>query len=410
MFIDPRSHDPTRRTVALLHGVIICRSMVFIVPVIVPYFALRIGLDFQEFLASESIFAATVVAMEVPSGWLADIWKRKWAIALGGVFAAVGVSLFIPAGDFADTVLAQIIMGVGISLFSGADSALLYDALRQHGREERYRLIEGRRHGFGLYSVAFSSLAGAWLFTIDPVLTVLGMVAAYLGTAAFALFLEEPERQRAAPRRRPTFRTLVAENRMGITAIATPTILFASTSVAMWSQQPYYIALGIETKWFGLLMAVGYLSGGLAGQFGHLLDRWLGALSSLVVIWATLVAAFAVAGLWPSYAGVALLVLGSAAWGAGWPRMQTIINQRVGSARRATVLSIAGAGIRLGFIPLSATVGLLSAGQGIAVAVVGLAGILFVLGGPAMLLLWREAAGPAVPHAAPRISLPAREG
>ena len=60
--------DPTRRAVILLNGVIICRSMVFLVPVIVPYFALRIGLDFQEFLAAEAIFAAAVLGFEVPSG------------------------------------------------------------------------------------------------------------------------------------------------------------------------------------------------------------------------------------------------------------------------------------------------------------------------------------------------------
>ncbi|MDP6872960.1 MAG: hypothetical protein QF521_05490 [Alphaproteobacteria bacterium] len=68
MFIETRSHDPTKRTVTLLYSIIICRSMVFIVPVIVLFFSQRIGLSFQEFLASESIFAATVVAMEVPSG------------------------------------------------------------------------------------------------------------------------------------------------------------------------------------------------------------------------------------------------------------------------------------------------------------------------------------------------------
>jgi MFS family permease len=161
MFGETKSHDPTRGTVLLLYGIIVCRSMAFLVPVVVPYFAREIGLSFQEFLASESIFAVTVVIMEVPSGWLADVWQRKGAIVLGGLFSAVGVALFIPADSFADAALANCLMGIGISLFSGADAALLYDALQQHGRENRYRVIEGRRHSFGLYAVALSSLAGA---------------------------------------------------------------------------------------------------------------------------------------------------------------------------------------------------------------------------------------------------------
>ncbi len=393
MFVEKGSHDPVRATVLLLYGVIVCRNMIFLVPVIVPFFAQKIGLSFQEFLASEAVFAVTVVIMEVPSGWLADVWQRKWAIVLGAIVAAVGAALFIPASEFAHTALAQATMGIGISLFSGADSALLYDALRQHGQEDRYRVIEGRRHGFGLYSVALSSLAGAWLFTIDPVLAVLGMVAAYLGTAGFALFLVEPERHREAPGQRPALRALITGNRIVIAAIATAAVLFACTSVAMWSQQPYYIALGIDVKWFGVLIAAGFLTGGLAGQFGHHLDRWLGALPALAAIWAVLVAAFLCAGLWPGWGGVALLLLGSAAWGAGWPQIQTIINQRVGSARRATVLSVAGAAIRLAFIPLSATIGMLTTQHGISVAVLALAGILFALGGPALWLLWRAVSG-----------------
>ena len=196
MFAATANHDPTRRTIHLLYGVKISQSMVFLVPVIVPYFAQEIGLTFQEFLASESVFAATVVLMEVPSGWLADIWKRKSAIVLGGIFAATGMALLLPADGFFDTAVAQAFMGVGISLFSGADSALLYDALHQHGRADRYRVIEGRRHGFGMYAVALSSLVGAWLFTIDPILTVWGMIVSYLATAGFALFLADPERRR----------------------------------------------------------------------------------------------------------------------------------------------------------------------------------------------------------------------
>lgn len=100
------------------------------------------------------------------------------------------MALFIPADSFADAALANCLMGIGISLFSGADAALLYDALQQHGRENRYRVIEGRRHGFGLYAVALSSLAGAWLFTVNPDLAVLAMAGAYLGTACLALFLQ----------------------------------------------------------------------------------------------------------------------------------------------------------------------------------------------------------------------------
>lgn len=64
------------------------------------------------------------------------------------------------------------------------------------------------------------------------------------------------------------------------------------------------------------------------------------------------------------------------------------------------------AAIRLGFIPLSALIGWLAAGHGIAFAVLGLAGILLVLGGPLLLWLWRALGD----YPLPRISIPARDG
>ncbi len=219
--------------------------------------------------------------------------------------------------------------------------------------------------------------------------------------------LDEPERQRqTASWRRPNLRALLAANRMVIATILTGAMLFACTSVAMWVQQPYYTALGIGERWFGLLMALGYVSGGLAGHFGHKLDRWFGATASLSVLWLTLVAAFALAGLWPGYGGVALLLSGSAAWGAGWPLLQSIVNQHVGAARRATMLSVAAAAIRLAFIPLSGVIGWLATGQGIAIAVLGLAVLLGALGGLALLWLWGETGG----KASPRIFIPAQDG
>ncbi|MDE0941569.1 MAG: MFS transporter [Alphaproteobacteria bacterium] len=399
--------DPTRRAVILLNGVIICRSMVFLVPVIVPYFALRIGLDFQEFLAAEAIFAAAVLGFEVPSGWLADVWQRKWVIILGTLISALGVGLFIPARDFADAAVAQVLMGMGIAMFSGADSALLFDTLRLHGQEGRYHKIESRRHGFGLYAVALSSIIGAWLFSIDPALPIAAMVIAYLATAVCAWFLVEPERDATAMKwQRPQLRVLLSANRIIIIAILSGAVLFAATSVAMWSQQPYYSALNIGTEWFGLLMAAGYVSGGVAGQFGHHLTRRLGSVHAQWLIWTALVLSFSVAGLWPGYSGVALLLCGSAAWGLGWPLVQAIINHRVGSARRATVLSMAGAAVRLGFIPLSAVIGWMSMENDIALAIFGLAVMLFLLGGPVLWWLNRAMKDSAIPST----SITARSG
>jgi len=403
MFVPTQTAPPLARTVALLQAIAICRGLVFVVPVLVPYFATRIGLDFQQFLLTEAIFAASVAVMEVPSGWLADRWQRRRVIALGGIVGAVGFALLIPADGFVLASIAQATMGVGVSLISGADTALLYDALLARGQGDRFRVIEGRRHGFGLYAVGLSSLAGGAMYALNPVLPVLAMVVAYLGVIGCALALSEPARAtqpaRASGPRGGGPRHALAGLRHHGNGLAVPmaicAVLFAATSVGMWSQQAYYIAIGLPEVSFGVWIAVGFLAGGLAGQLGHHLDRRLGVAGALAVLWLGTALAYAASGLVVGWHGVGLLLAGSVTWGAGWPLLQTLLNRQVSSARRATALSAASLATKLGFVPLSAAIGWLTDLHGVGVGLVGLS-LWLLLGGAVVAGLRRRLVPPHI--------------
>jgi len=376
-----------QRNLALLFGISICRNLLFIVPVIVPYFADHIGLDFQAFLASEVVFAVTVAAMEVPSGWLADIWRRKSAIALGGGFMSAGLLTFLWADSFLTAAVGQVGMGVGISLMSGADSALLYDALQRHRQQRHFRRLEGRRHGLGLATVGLSAVVGGLMYEADPVWPVIATAVAVIGVVVCAMLIDEPERQpqvAVVPAGPVTTPTVFGPTTGVALIVLTGGILFASTNVSVWAQQAYFQAMALPASAFGLLMAVGSLCGGIAGWFGHHLDARIGAVRALAGLWLSLAVAFALAGASVGWSGVALLLLGWVAWGAGWPLLQTLLNRRVAARRRATVLSTASLAIRFGFIPLSTLVGWLSDHYGIGMGLTALSVWLLVGGG----LVW----------------------
>ena len=58
----------TARNIRLLELQDILQGMLFVVPVIVPYYRDEIGLSFQDFLIGQAVFAFIAVALEVPSG------------------------------------------------------------------------------------------------------------------------------------------------------------------------------------------------------------------------------------------------------------------------------------------------------------------------------------------------------
>src|SRR3989339_109824 len=145
-----------------LHTILL--NGMFVVPVIVPYYRDEIGLSFQDFLIGEVIFALVLLILEVPSGWLSDVWKRKHVMALGAIFDAAGFLILLLANNLPMAILAQAMIGVAISLYSGTNTALLYDSLIACGREGDFARLEGRRNGFGLYSIGIASIFGGFMY------------------------------------------------------------------------------------------------------------------------------------------------------------------------------------------------------------------------------------------------------
>ena len=388
------------RNVRLLQVHAFFLNMIFILPVIVPYYRDVIGLGFREFMIGEAAFSAVMILMEVPTGWLADIWTRKHTMALGMAVNVLGYVWLWQADCFADTVIAQSILGVSLSLLSGTTSALLYDSLLEAGMESEYRKQEGFRQGLGLYVIAGASVLGGVLYQFNHQLPIILTAATSLGALAANLMMVEPGRHKEQGHKNPfvdvyqTMRYALHGHVEIAGIIMLSAVLFAATKTLLWTQQPYYIVLGLAPAWFGVLSATGFVLGGLGGHFGHALDGRFRNISVLTGFLGAIIAVCLIAGLWPGHHAIPLLLTGSMMFGIGWPRVQAAINKRVSSARRATILSTASLMIHVVAIPLMVVIGAVEKSGGITTALLFLAGALSV-GGIAGLLLIKRMNGRA---------------
>lgn len=385
------------RNVRLLQMHAVCMNMCFIVPVLVPYYRDRMGLGFDDFLLGEAAFAATLVLLEVPSGWLSDVWKRRHVLLLGTLFEMLGYGLLLVADGLWMAVAAQCVIGVGISLISGTNTALLYDSLLSEGREAEYRRHEGRRMGLGLYSVAGASMTGGLLYAVDQRLPVVMSLVALGAAALSSLMLHEPERHRRPALRHPladmleTARHALAGHvELGL-VIVFAALMFSATKVVMWSQQPYYMAMGLPESFYGVLMAAGFVIGGASSHFAHLLDGRVSNLKALLGVWMLGVVCclgasltLGVMGGWP---GAAMLMLaGTCLYGLAAPRVSEVVNRHVGSERRATALSTQSLLCALVFMPLSLLMGRAEKDHGVDGMLLGMSLWLGLAG--LCLLLW----------------------
>lgn len=351
-----------RRNVTLLQWHNIFVSMVFVLPVLVPLYHDR-GLGFREFMIGEAVFSAVMIAMEVPSGWLSDVWKRRSVLALACLTHVMGWTTLWLADGFLMTVVAQGMLGIGVSLISGTNSALLYDSMFDAGMADEYRRYEGKRHAVGLYAVAAASVAGGFLYHAHPDLPVLLTIAACFVGFAMALMMQEPHRHRVPVQKHPvadmidTVRFAIHGHREIAGIMILSAVLFSATKMLMWSQQPYYIMLGLPEMWFGALAAIGFLMGGLGGHFGHLVDGRFRNVPTLAVFMGVMVMLAGTAALWPGYHAIPLLLMGSTIFGFAWPRVQAAVNNRVDGSRRATILSSVNMAVFMVAIPLFVVMG-----------------------------------------------------
>ena len=167
-----------------------------IIPVMVPFFQAR-GLSVAEVYYLQAFFAFVVVVCEVPSGYIADMLGRKFALVIGSIFHAVGFTWLIFTESFWGLMVFEALVGIAISLFSGADLSLLYDTqdALEHSPEERTRGIANMRF------VKASAEGIAAL--LGGVLVAYSFDAVVIANAIFAwvplllvFFIVEPQRQK----------------------------------------------------------------------------------------------------------------------------------------------------------------------------------------------------------------------
>lgn len=376
-----------------LYAINILRNCAFYIPVIIPYYADVMGLDFAAFMLGEAFFAAGMVVLEVPTGYLSDIWQRRSTMIAAGAFWAIAVAYMMVADSLFDAIAVQLLMAVGASFMSGTAQAMLYEYLAEEGREADFRRCEGRRFAYGFYAIAIISLPAGLLYAISPHLPVALSLIAQLVALVMIFRLREPIRARRDSGHSilrdmlATMRYALYGHREIAAVILLTAFMMAGTKLLLWAQQPYYQAAGIPVEWYGALSFVAFIIIGVNGQLAHILERWIKPVNLLGVLLLAEAGLALLAGAYVWFAFAPLLLLGQAMYGVTNPVVADVISQRAEPERRATILSAQSLALQLMFTVLSVPYGMISDGYGIGCALLALASVLLLGGGPAWLLL-----------------------
>jgi MFS family permease len=142
-----------------------------------------------------SVIALTAAMSEIPTGVLSDWMGRKSTMVVGALCSFLAVLLFSLASDFMLLCLGGIFMGISQALFSGNNSALLFDTLKACNNLGSHHKTLGICHTIGYFSMAASSLICAIVLYLDSdFMLLLWLTLIPQGLAFFtALAIKDPK-------------------------------------------------------------------------------------------------------------------------------------------------------------------------------------------------------------------------
>lgn len=158
------------------------------------------GLSLAEISALFVIWSVAGMALEVPSGVLADRWSRRGALVGDGLLTGAGFAVWLLAPGFTGFAAGFVLWSAGGALASGALEALTYDGLAAHGAAAQYpRVLAALETAAQLAQVPAAGVATLLLVGPDgaagpQAFAVVGWVSVAVCGASAAVSLAVPHR------------------------------------------------------------------------------------------------------------------------------------------------------------------------------------------------------------------------
>ena len=345
--IDYISKKNSQLNILLYYIVHILSGASLIVPITILYY-LAFGLTYFEIGLLQSIFLFTSLFFEIPTGALADKIGRKYATSIGVFIIALGTAIIGIGSSFFIFAIAQIFFGIGASLRSGADSALIYDTLIESNQSGRYSKIEGK--SFALFSIAgvIASPIGAHLFLFNHRWPFFFDGVFLLMAAAAYFFMREPRKGIEESQKKGYFLIIISGFKEIIKA---PVIrwylmlgIFLSLVAGIFSSllsQPFLVERNVNIVFIGYIFSVVLLIQAIGSMFAHRIEAFLKENLTVFLVFFIPGIAFI---LMSYYTVVAVMIFFFITYyfnnGFQYPIIKDYFQRRIPSALRATILSV----------------------------------------------------------------------
>ena len=327
-----------------------------VMPIIVLFFESK-GLSLTQIMILQGTYSLFVALFEIPSGFFADIYGRKNSLVIGSIFLFLGYVIFSFFSGFNEFLFAEILLGIGGSLISGADSAILYDTLLEINEEDEYTKIEGRTYAIGNFSEGIAGVLGGFLAMTSINMPVYIQTIVMFLSIPIAMTLVEPKSSYKLAKSFSSIITVVKDTfiyqrKLRWYIVYSSSMGIATLSIA-WFVQPFLMEIDTPIIYYGIIWAFLNFTAGITSYYSYLFNNHnLLTYISLIMITSLILLGFNI-----SYFGLIFIILIYLLRGVITPNLRNLININSTSERRATVLSLRSFVIRISFAVIAPILG-----------------------------------------------------
>jgi len=344
-----------RRNMAVFRIAKIAQSLIFLSPIWVAYE--RQFLSFSQLTAIEASIMAIQILFDLPTGVIADMFGRRIAIMAGLFLWGTAEIVYSGSSTFQGFLVYAILFGIGNSFSSGAWESLLYDTVKEAGKEHMFPIEHARQSMIFQFGYALACLVGGVIGNISYLYAIWATATTWYIGSVVAFFFIEPHIDSV----RYTVSDYTNRLKIGMKElvknkhVASISLFYILVGALTWTCQYSFTAmlltqLGYTPTEFGYSIAILRIVCGVTlfqfAKYLHVFNR-----SSVFLFFAFVLLIGFLPGVlftkWTALPFIGILMFSSA---ARWSILGKYVNAEYSSETRATALSALSTSINIIYI------------------------------------------------------------
>lgn len=329
------------------------RMVSFLVPIAVLFYADK-GVSLGDFFLIQGIWAISVFAFEIPTGYIGDLFSRKKVIAFSFLLCVLANLLMGFGYGFWALLSGELLLGLSAALYSGTAEAYYHDILKRREREDVFHKKLAKIESVSMLSLAISTLSAGFLYAWFGASFCAFITAfmAFIGFVLICLLPEIKDSKRVVEQGVSKIKDILNISKFAVKhpeikwLMLFPACYGALTFILMWGLQPVMMDKGVPVYLFGFVMGFNmFCRTGWAHYSAKLLDRFKLRRTTRILFWvlcvgiaAAVISVSVPAGL--TYVFLGLMAVASGSQIAVEIITSSFVHKRIASDERSTVLSV----------------------------------------------------------------------